>query len=559
MQAQGLLLELSKKKASNPKPILIAYFGQSNAGGRVPIANASASELLPQSNIKIWNEHNQDFELLDIPDNNQSGYNLFGSEVVFSAKASTKYPDQTIYLVKYHVGNTKISYWSDGGIGRDLFELAFIKPAINYLRGQGIEPRLTVFYHQGEDDNSATYGGATHLTALRSFIDSLRADWGEIPIVFGEIASGTYSINANFHTVAFEYPNIAVALMEGESLIDAVHFDNDAIRVLGNQQIDLMPMIYGGEIKLPLPAPYYYYVRNLQFSEIETNTYSLLIDFEYCNITEDSTSFYIDDVLQGKGLIQNYGDSVFTLSNLLADSLEHTLKIMSEYDGTFVEKVFTAPDSASDAVVSIDFSGYSVPTTDPTKFENWYGSHAIGTSPEGSKGLVLDSNVGGLYTNNGIRTCRLLNAPLTSMSFSLDLDLLRESTSTSLIQQHIMFRSTAPSGEVKGYRITIWNYRVYFYDDWGAGITAIGGYYNIPNATVNVWRKFKLEVNGYNYVLSYSDNDGTDYTQIFNITIADQLNFGTKDYSYYDVGSICIGSGGTSPELGWFKNINITF
>lgn len=536
--------------------VLIAMQGQSNMGGRVPISEASSEELLPQEHLSVWNDKVQDFVPLDIPVNNQSGYNKYGVELPFIYHAKRLYPNKKLYLVKFHVGNTQLSTWLRDGENNIKYELAFIKPAIKKLESMNKKVHLTYFIHQGEANNSLNYGNEFHLNQLRQKINELREDYAtNLPVVFGEIESSRNSINSNFHTVVTEFDNVSVVDMEGESTIDGIHFDDAAIRKLGKGYLEKMPLKLGAFVdKQIVPTPYYL-VRTKQTSVVSSGSVSLLLDLEWLNIGIGVTEFWVDGENKYEFTTPTIsGTQLIVVPGVAADGTTKNVVIKNAFLNMEVSFTINVPSSSVEQNTTIDFSGYTVPATDVAKFEEWYGSYEINTSPEGSKALHLVSDTGGVSTNN-YRTVRLKNVSHNNQSINFSFDYALESASISQCEGWVYLKAIGGSRS-KGYLLRLRANRIFLYKGTNTGVSILVGSGVLPSLGVNTFRNVRVEMNGFSFKIYYTKSDSTeeliiDYRITFPISLED------KSDEVYLEGTVLLGASGVNDQGVWYKNINI--
>lgn len=551
------------------KVLLVGYKGQSNSEGRVPIVNASSFELQPHDHLKIWNGRTQQFEPLDIPANNKGGFNQYGAEIAWIKGLYQKYGEYDVRLVKHGKGNTQTSYWIDGGEGKDIFETGFLKPAIQAVRDEGKEVSLVMFVHQGEANNSSTFGGAVHLADVQTLIAEDRADWGNnLPLVFGGIASGNNNINQNYRDLAASDPLIGYVEMEGDTTLDGIHFDDSAIRRLGNGYLDNVPAPFGVEVNGKIPDSQYYYVRNAQKSVISGGLYDLIVDLEYIDILRGDTEFLVDDVLITIQTLTGSNTEIVKLTGLTVDGNTHTLKIRNQLTDFEYSETFEALPAAQEGTVNIDFSGYSVPTTDATKFEDWKGTYEIASSPEGSNGIRVTSNVGGVYTNTDRATVRFKDLPLNIESSVIEFDLLRGSNSTSGYEGYISIKANETGGnKFIGYLMRMRSNTILFYksNDAASGIQLLSSH-SMAVADLNTWRRYRMTVSGFSFKMEYFD--GAVWVLVFDESLNENFliknTFSDSQYlrnasgDIITEGTFTYGASGNLLDSGFIKDVTIT-
>lgn len=553
----------------NSSVLLIGFKGQSNCEGRVPIANASAFELEPQNHFKIWNGRTQQFEPLDIPTNNKAGFNQYGAEVAWIKGLYQKYGQYDVRLVKHGVGNTLTSYWTDGGEGKDVFETGFLKPAIQAVRDEGKQVNLVMFFHQGEANNSSTFGNEVHLADVQTLMSEDRADYGDaLPFVFGGIVSGNNNINQNYRDIANSDELAGYVEMEGQTTLDGIHFDDTAIRVLGNGYLNENPLPYGVEFGGKIPDSQYYYVRNAQKSIITGGLYDLLVDLEYIDILTGDTEFLVDDVLISTETLTGSNTEIIKLTGLTADGNTHTLKIRNKVTDYEYSIGFDALPAAQEGVVNIDFSGYTVPTTDPARFEDWKGTYEIAASPEGSNGIRVTSDTGGIYTNTDRATVRFKDVPLNIESTIIEFDLLRGRNDTAGYEGYIGIKSSETGGnKFNGYLLRMRSNSILFYksNDAASGIQLLSSH-SMAIATLDTWRRYRMTVTGFSFKMEYFD--GSVWVVVIDESITEDFlikgNFSDAKYlrnSSGDIlteGTFTYGATGVFLESGFIKDVTIT-
>ena len=563
---------------------LFIYVGQSNAGGRENFPALSSFEMQPQEHIEIWNAKKQVFEPLNLPDmnfdpdeNNETVTGSYGSEVAFILGHPELYGNKKMYICKHSQGNTNIEFWSEGGEGKERFDIGYGRAAIRALEQRGEVVGVVLLYHQGEADNSVIRGGATHLARLETLVDDWRNDYSTyMPIVLGEIESGTNDINANFATVANDLNFIGVAAMEGETTIDGIHFDDRALRLLGQRQLEANPLRYGAPVRNSVSTLENYYIRTVSNSLIDdaTGTATLLIDLEQLNndigITEleiDGVAFpytVVDRIFQPSYVIntatnlENSHVSLVNVENYPMDGLSHVLTFRNNLTGFEQSFNFEVNAAADFRDVGYDFSAVAVPSVDADLI-NWSGEHSVDVSPSTENGVHWTTDVGGINPVVGERLSALAKGTSNTRSFVLELDYLRETNSGGTVTNLIYFNANYDGNKPIGYRLLLRNNAIILQNIRVSGAEIIRANSPIPTVPNNTWRSFRITKTGYNVLFEYSDDNKVTWIELFEYEFR-ETNFTINGYfedteEYHDTGDILIGGEGNDVSQGWFRDI----
>lgn len=237
---------------TNPNLLLIV--GQSNALGRGDNTEASATELALTTTVQIWNTDH--WEDLDISSgNNLAHTDQHGLELGFSLYYPDLFPDETLYIIK------------EGDSGTDIdshlttyFDAATIQleNAVNNLIGNGIYPKISILFLQGEADSNnvtTTYDYHDKLVTLINQYSSFIST--KTPFVnFEIIETDLYDtiVNEAKLETSKSIENSYLIESSSESTDDNLHYNYTALKNLSYkflkllESIDVVPTNIVGDI-----------------------------------------------------------------------------------------------------------------------------------------------------------------------------------------------------------------------------------------------------------------------------------------------------------------------
>ena len=463
--------------ASADTTIIRVYllFGQSNALGLEPNSSASAGELLPQNQVQIWNTENRRFEDLEIGVNNiNRGDTTHGMELGFSLYYQNYYPGDTMYLIKYAVGSTAIETWTDGGANWETYYTDYVAPALDFLMNTGRKIEVSVLYHQGEANATSTSDTLTFYKKIIDWKYTLDTLFDKkIPIIIGEIIDDNNieeSINRQYSIFANNFDNVSLVGTESFTIADGQHFDYAGYKAMANSYLSAASGFSAGH----KPDNYIKGARFINLKSVSganclPPTATLTVDIEY-GVADDTIKMQFLDSIWYHVPASFYDNSdqfqftkacqdttgVFKLS-FLSDSTIYTGELLTlSQDVNYTDSV------------SYDFEGYTVPTTDATKFTDWAGTHDIETFST-SKRIHADSST---PIDTLIWTStpgfRFAEVPNSAADIQIELDLTYRSN-------YIILRATGtgPSDVPTGYMLRFTSSGISLYRLDGSGTSRV--------------------------------------------------------------------------------------
>lgn len=218
---------------------LYLLIGQSNMAGRGKLSEVEpldTDRLLKLDASDTWVEATEPIHF----DKSSAGVGLAAS---FARVLADRQPTATIGLIPCAVGGTGIDRWVRGG---DLFDAAVARTRKALKSGT----LKGILWHQGENDSKTAETAEAWGAKLQSMVEALRAEFGNVPFVAGEL--GRYldqyaasdadtadvlfwrTINGHLHQQEGRLEKYAVVSSEGLTPnADNLHFDARSLRELG--------------------------------------------------------------------------------------------------------------------------------------------------------------------------------------------------------------------------------------------------------------------------------------------------------------------------------------
>jgi hypothetical protein len=207
--------------------------GQSNMVGRgFPLSLAET----PDPRLRVWRD--AAWETASDPlgprDNPKNG---IGPGMSFGLRLLTHDPRRDVGIVMCAKGATPISKWQPGRV--------LYKRSVEQARDAG--GRLAgILFLQGEYEAESLDQAPGWATSFRRTFDQLRADFGAVPFVLGQIGTlpperspAQQVVRDQQAALAEELPGVAlVETIDLPMAPDGVHFTVDAYRTLGNRFAD---------------------------------------------------------------------------------------------------------------------------------------------------------------------------------------------------------------------------------------------------------------------------------------------------------------------------------
>jgi len=243
--------------------------GQSNSKGRAYSDNADPNDLGVKTNVKIWDKTGapawNNLEIVNgIGGNNNSTLDdEHGIEVGLAKYYNDYFPNETLYLIKYGVGNSPIQPWISGGVHFNKFWNLFLSPAVNRLLLDGKIPYLYFFWSQGESDASPALVNSFQ-GKFNAWFDLWRNNLhNELPIALAEVlmpgnpefTSGNVIVNDIFQNKADTEQFIESMPTRGYTdRGDAIHYSADAYLLMAQDVLAYFKTQNGVAITQPISS-----------------------------------------------------------------------------------------------------------------------------------------------------------------------------------------------------------------------------------------------------------------------------------------------------------------
>ena len=255
---------------NQPAKVVLLY-GQSNATG------VAANQYLQQKSPADYAEAAAGYERILINfitengANSSGGYFVpatlgqgaskdhFGPEVGIASDLSARFPNETIFIIKYSWGGSILDdQWLDGNGKRgELYTAAlnFTKTSLDFLKGQGYRPQIAaVCWMQGESDAVYLEKANDYYDNTKRFVSYLRKDlasYAEPPFLFLDAGIAEIDIwlnpgivneaKARFaetddNNIYFSTTALGMATnLEPEGTPDLAHYDAQSAFALGKE------------------------------------------------------------------------------------------------------------------------------------------------------------------------------------------------------------------------------------------------------------------------------------------------------------------------------------
>lgn len=186
-------IEDNLENGNNVKAKVILLFGQSNATGIS--SNAYLKENIPNEYEMLSNgidnvyinficengSNSSSNKFINVKPGMGASNDCFGPELGMAYELSIKYPNETIFIIKYSwAGSILDSQWLNSRYGRgELYNAAisFCKTSLNYLKLKGYDIEVeAVCWMQGESDSVQIETSNRYYKNTKKFVDYLRRD-----------------------------------------------------------------------------------------------------------------------------------------------------------------------------------------------------------------------------------------------------------------------------------------------------------------------------------------------------------------------------------------------
>ncbi len=189
----------------------------------------------------------------------------FGPEVGIASDLSARFPNETVFIIKYSWGGSVLAnQWLDGNGERgELYAAAlnFTKTSLDFLRGQGYLPEIAaVCWMQGESDAVDKGTAKEYYRNTKNFVSDLRKDlkdYSSTPFLF--LDAGIAEIDVWKH---FEIVNQAKARF-AKTDDNNIYFSTTALGLTTDQEPEGSPDIahYDAQSALILGKEFAKYIR----------------------------------------------------------------------------------------------------------------------------------------------------------------------------------------------------------------------------------------------------------------------------------------------------------
>jgi hypothetical protein len=195
--------------ASSPYVPLIIQTGESNSGGTVPNASATAPELAPRSEVKIINNTGLVFETLDVGTNNLiDHFNLTNNTThswelqLANQVAAGSWGAAPVYLIKTGQGGSKVAEWATSAGAYQVKVADRHTPALAELTGLGKTPTPVIWMSIGINDSLAGTSQNQFRIDLQRYISAIRRTVGVVPVIMTHLTPAHVAYDAYIDQVA---------------------------------------------------------------------------------------------------------------------------------------------------------------------------------------------------------------------------------------------------------------------------------------------------------------------------------------------------------------------
>lgn len=219
---------------------LIIITGESNAGGEVANASATAPELAPRSGVKILNNTTMLFEYLDIGTNNLIGHfgltnnATHGWELGLANEVDSGMfsPKTRIHLIKTGQGGSKIVDWADGGSYSNTFE-SRVAAGLVELNDSSLTYKPIIWLTLGINDITAATNHETFISATKAHIANMRTAVGaDTPVLYCLLMSEYESFNPVIKRICDETQYVYPVYSEPATTQDVNHWDYAGMKLI---------------------------------------------------------------------------------------------------------------------------------------------------------------------------------------------------------------------------------------------------------------------------------------------------------------------------------------
>jgi hypothetical protein len=259
--------------AASKSAILYVIFGESNSGGIAYNAEIPASELLPNSIVRIWNNDTSIFEPLDIGANNLLGHTgLTGLSSVGGAPGVANFEvschglerslvldaSSTVYLLKSGQGGSRVAQWlpADASGYWNTFVSRYTA-ARSALQAQGFRVVPICIWWQGVNDaidgnTSTAWRNSTeaHFARVRTLVGATTPIF-QMKIMVN--SANKIAINAHIDAIDAADPRTyAVDVSAANNMIQADnhHWTTEGFRVAGQALTASILSVVGSRSRL---------------------------------------------------------------------------------------------------------------------------------------------------------------------------------------------------------------------------------------------------------------------------------------------------------------------
>lgn len=214
----------SPEPSDTTTPMLIIFFGESNAGGIAANTSATVPELIKRK-LKILNNSTcASFDSLDIGHNNLIGHTGLESYLStthgFELQLANMYDSgsfggRDVYIVKTGQGGTTADDWLTGGTYSGVSPYDTLTKRVDssvalLTRQYGQSPNIYILFTLGINDGLAATNSATFKTRVTDIINNIRADYGTSPIMLMRLQFSSDYYATQFIEIASELSSVYI-------------------------------------------------------------------------------------------------------------------------------------------------------------------------------------------------------------------------------------------------------------------------------------------------------------------------------------------------------------
>jgi len=251
---------------------VIVFNGESNSGGLVPNASATAPELAVRR-LNILNNTSLVFEPLQVGVNNLIDHATLtpnithGWEIGLANNYDNNLFTNETYLIKTGQGSSTMAQWTDtSGVYFTKFKQR-IDAAKAFFKSIGKIPVFYVWYSQGINDSNANTNADVWAEATKLHFNNIRRELGFCPIIMTQLMSPYTLYNTKIAEIVDEYPFTYSVVTSDLTLLDPTHWSYSGMKIIADRMANIMVNTVGENNKYTLTQNYV----------LSTNTTELLV------------------------------------------------------------------------------------------------------------------------------------------------------------------------------------------------------------------------------------------------------------------------------------------